>query len=557
MTSPASNEATNSFPVKLKWNKALKGKDLDFKNRSQFHKSFIHLHRKIEQQYKNLPWPPAIKRATVMTEAPGGRGDLAAAGKVIGIIQQLYPSLEFDWAVVSGRIDPKPFLTCSEPSKVHISYPSLKDGASDLLIVGPAKCGWGTDYIQSRIGVKIDGPRFSFLEAGTKPCTTMGTFIACKTARENLLSEEKNKVLSKIHKYLFSTRCDSTIDGICMGLVPGSGIIFDQSRLDTSLSRGYCCPAPLLKIVDTSLREDILRSLDNMNKDMLPNFDLHSFNSGYAHRPSSWGKFIDFVAIQEREKHVTIVLNQHGEFDKPNSYDFGKMIFTPERQKFLRQMRYGKIIVKGEESEPLMLQTSTENNQRNLTVIIRPSFEPEDMKQLQLASERLIATGMNTPAESWASKCKLYIYEDVANGGVTNEFLKQQIKIAKKVNPKLGRLLQIAGRINKPLSSEEMAEVTEILHDPELSTATLNFCDHIISNYRFQDALVSSLKRVMWHHYIPELIKVEADAMDDDFKEGILKYFGSFDAEKQVVIVKNLPVLAQSVQRAVNAYLAS
>ncbi len=98
---------------------------------------------------------------------------------------------------------------------------------------------------------------------------------------------------------MLSTRCDSSINGICMGLVPGSGIFFDQSRLDTPLSREYCCPAPLLKIKDDSLRRDILRSLDSINKDTLPNFDLHSFNSGYAHRPSSWGKFIDFVAIQE------------------------------------------------------------------------------------------------------------------------------------------------------------------------------------------------------------------------------------------------------------------
>ena len=381
----------------------------------------------------------------------------------------------------------------------------------------------------------------------------MEAFIACKVVRKNSLSEEKNGALSKIHEYLFPTCFDS--DGICMGLVPGSGIFFDQSRLDTPLSREYCCPAPLLKIKDDSLRRDILRSLDSINKDTLPNFDLHSFNSGYAHRPSSWGKFIDFVAIQEREKHVTIVLNQHGEFDRPNTSDFSKMIFTPERLMLLKQMGYGKVMVKGEESETLTLQTSSESSQRNLTVIIRPSFKPEDMKQLQLASERLIATGMNTPAESWASKCKLYIYEDVANCGVTGEFLKQQIKVAQKINPKLGRLLQIAGEKNKPLSPEEMTEATKILHDPELSTATLNFCDHVTSNYRFQNALVASLKRVMWHHYIPELTKVEADAMDDDFKEGILKYLGNFDAEERVVTIKNLPILAQRVQTTVKAYL--
>ena len=274
------------------------------------------------------------------------------------------------------------------------------------------------------------------------------------------------------------------------------------------------------------------------------------------------------------------------------SHEFCEMIFTKERQNLLRDMGYGKIIVKGEErkaltiqestessqrnfteiildffkmgygktiengeeSEALTIQESAESSQRNLSVIIRPFFKPEDMKQLQLASERLMATGMNTLAESFASRCKLYIYEDEANSGVTDKFLEQQIKIAKKINPKLARFLQIAGK-NEPLSLEDKEEVFQILHDPELSTATLNFCDHIVANYRFKDILVSSLKRVMWHHYIPELVKVEAEAMDDDFKKVILKYLNSFDAEKQVVAIKNLPILEKRVQGTVKTYL--
>lgn len=553
MTQHISYETTQPFSVKLKWDNDLRGKDLDSLELDSIplHKSLIHLHRKIEQQYRNLPWPPGIKRATVMTEAPGGRGDIAAAGKVINIIQQICPSLEFDWAVVSGQIDPKPFLICSDLSKVNISH-QLNGVLSNLLIVGPAKCGWNTGYIQGRVKAKIDGPRFSFLEAGTEPCK-MGAFVACNVTRKSASGEEKNKVLSKIQKYLFPTECTPSMDGICMGLLPGSGIFIDQSRLNTQLSRGYCCPEPIKKIVDDSLRQDILTSLECQSHDTLPNFDLHSLNSGYAHRPYSWGKFIDFVAIQEREKHVTIVLNQHGEFDKLSTTDFGSTIFTFERRETLKKLGYGKIRLKGEEGTSLMLEESSESSQRNLTVIIRPSFKPEDMKQLQLASERLIATGMNSPAESWAAKCKLYIYEDVANGGVTDKFLKQQIKIAQEIHPKLGRFLQIAGERN--ISPEEMTEVTEILLDPELSMATVNFCNHITANYCFQDALVASLKRVMWHHYIPELIQVEADAMDEGFKDGIVKYLGSFDSEKRIIEIKNLPVLAQCVQSTVNEYL--
>jgi len=545
-------EMSEPFSVKFKWNKDLSGKEFDSSMLGEIplHKSLVHLHRKIEQQYKDLPWPPSIKRVTVMTEAPGGRGDVAAAGRTIKIIQDTSPSLEFDWIVIPEKVNPKPFLNCTDPSKVNIASQG-KD--SDLLIIGPASCFWSKKYIQTRVGANIKGPRFCFLEAGTKE-SIQGVYIACMIAREQSSAKNQHELLSKMHKYIFSTACQSE-NGICMGLLPGSGIFFDQTRLDTPLSREYCCPKPLLQITDKSLRLDILKYLDCQNDSTLPDFDHYSFNSGYAHRPSSWGKFIDFVTIQEREKHVTIVLNQHGEFDRPSTSEFSNMIFTPERLESLKKMGYGKIIVKGEESEALTPQKSTGSSPRNLTVIIRPSFKPEDMKQLQLASERLIATGMNTPAESWAAKCKLYIYEDVANGGVTHKFLKQQIKIAEKINPKLGKLLKIAGEKNIPLSPKELAEVTEILHDPDLSTATLTFCNHITTNYRFQDALVASLKRVMWHHYIPELTEVEADAMDDDFKEGILKYLGSFHAEKQVITIHNLPILAQRVQSAVNQYL--
>lgn len=284
----------------------------------------------------------------------------------------------------------------------------------------------------------------------------------------------------------------------------------------------------------------------------MPNFDEHSFNSGYAHRPSSWGKFIDFVSIQEQQKHVTIVLNQHGEFDKPSFDEYSPLIFTPERLELLQQLGYGKITLKGAENRTCILSNGTG---RDLTVIVRPSFHPENMKQLQLASERLLATGMNTPAESWASKCKLYLYENVANGGVTANFLTQQIEVANTINPKLGRLLQIAGYQNKPLSQDEMAEAAQILRDPELSTATLNFCDHVVKNYRFHDAFLGSLKRTVWHHYLPELKKIEAESMDPEFNEEIVKHLSSFDAEKKVVRIKNLPLLAERVHAAVNACL--
>ena len=157
---------------------------------------------------------------------------------------------------------------------------------------------------------------------------------------------------------------------------------------------------------------------------------------------------------------------------------------------------------------------------------------------------------MNSPAESWAAKCKLYIYEDVANCGVTDQFLKQQVKIADKIDPRLGQFLKLVGKVGA-LNEEEMDQVKKILQDSDLSKATFNFCNYVVKHYRFEEAFLGSLKRVLWHHYIPQLSEIEAKALDNDFKEKVVKYLESFETEQQVILLKNLPLLASRIREVV------
>jgi len=228
---------------------------------------------------------------------------------------------------------------------------------------------------------------------------------------------------------------------------------------------------------------------------------------------------------------------------------------TKERLALLKKWGFGTIKVKGQEENSFVLKESTASNDREFTVIVRSSFLPFDMKYLQLASERLLATGNSSAAEAWAARCKLYIYEDVGNtDSCVRRFLDQQIKLAKTLSPSLAELLAIGGK-NEPLSEEEMNAAIRILQDPDLSSATLKFCDHITRHYSFKAVLEGALKRSAWHHCIPSLMEVEANGMDDEFKFELVEHFKDLNSLPKVVTIKNLPTLTQRIHLMVQEYL--
>jgi hypothetical protein len=205
-----------------------------------------------------------------------------------------------------------------------------------------------------------------------------------------------------------------------------------------------------------------------------------------------------------------IVLNQKGAFSSLSTQKFQNEIFTSDRLTFLKQKGYGTVILKGQESESVLLQEA-ENPQmeRRLVVILRPSFVPIDMKRMQLASERLLATGDNSAVEAWSSRCKLYLYEDVANLGSKWKFLQQQVDFAKTISPNLAKLLALFGgdrrlpqpSLNMAFDKAKMDQLERLLEDPDLGSATIRFCNQIIKNYSFNEVLEGTVKRVAWQYY--------------------------------------------------------
>lgn len=539
------NNTSQPLTLKLKWDEEFVGKELgDLFNEFSFPSALFILHRKIEQQYRQLPWPSSLRNVTLFTQVCGGRGDIAAAAKTISLMQSLDSKIAFTWILTKDNYDVLSFLPSPKPEQLTIGYLDLSPPISQeegILILGPAKCMWSTNYIESRLGAKIRGPRFAFLENAEDPRDDEKAFGACVRARK----EPTN--YKSLHTCLFRSTYGTTASlGVPMGLQEGTGIFLDQSRLNALRSRAYFCPKYLQEIEEASLKEDILAAL--------PDADHHSFNSGYAHRSTSWGKFIDFTAVHEQKKHVTIVLNQFGEFQKYSTEEFKDKIFTKERIEFLKAWGYGTLIVKGKENEPIVVLKSSEPNLRMFTVIVRQSFLPTDMKRLQLASERILATGDNTAAEAWASRCILYLYEDVSNLGCKEAFLQQQVAIASKIDSQLAEFLRIGGK-NDPLSKEEMDFMITCLQNPSFSQHTLDFCTYITEHFSFRDVLEGALKRVAWQYCLPELVDIEITCLDDSVKQGILDHFKDFTTQEQLLTVNNLSLLGSKVYERVMAHL--
>ncbi len=526
------------------------------------------LHRQIENQYGDLSWPPEIQKIVVYTDVLGGRGDIAAAAKAIAVMQQISPTLTFDWILKCYRQDqynPLSFVDSPDPSKIKVrisgSNPS-DPSPGDLLLIGPGiPRFFGIDGLEKEISRKIGGPIFRFAEIAS---LTSGIELAMLQgfARNTHPAVSSDQMYQMMHQNLFFVTADFDDKFLPLGIRPGSGVFLDRRRIEAPLSRGYCCPSYIKQIEDPSLRKDLLQAMNVFDDRSEPNYDQFSLNSGYAHHFTSWVKFIDCVAMHEKNKHVVIVINQQGTFGPLTTHEFKEKVFTPERLAFLKQKGYGTVALKGKGVEAWLLQEANDPlSDRRLTVIVRHLFTPRDMRSMQLASERLLTTGDNSVVEAWCARCKLYLYEDVAIG-MKWRFLQEQVDEAKNISPNLSQLLACFGgdqRLPDPcrnqfLTDQKMNELELLLNDPDLSDATLQFCDAMTAKRPFEEILRAALKRTVWHHCIPELAKIEAETMDPDFRNGLVGYFESSKKIPTTFQVRIPPEMKVRIQEAVRNY---
>lgn len=381
------------------------------RNIEELDQALFPLHRQIESQYRSLPWPPRIQKVVVLTAIQGGNGDFVGAGKTIAMLQRLCPTLTFDWVLQGTDLNPQEafkFLNSQDKSKVNPreweSQPE-DNTPGELLFTGPVKLCFDPKYIEKGLSRKIAGPTFGFIENGGFLHTFFSQVLP--TLVEQSSGKPNQAIYQDLHSFIFPNKSGHSTGLIPMGLLPGSGVFLDKSRMEAPLTRGYCCPSYLTQIQDLELRKDILEAMAIFDGQSQPDYDQYSFNSGYAQRVVSWGKFIDCVAIHEKGKHVVMVLNQSGTLAKLSNQEFQEQILGEERLAFLQRKGYGTIVFKGQDQNTVYLKIG--ENSRRFIVVVRPAFSPNDMRLLQLASERLLATGDNSAVEAWCSKCKLYV----------------------------------------------------------------------------------------------------------------------------------------------------
>lgn len=522
---------------KIKFNQDLK------KKINHFMQAILPLHRLRDDLYKTLPWPSKIKNIVVFTKVIGGLGDLSAAGKMIGVLQNLFPDAAFDWVLKDDwntqEYEPLSFLNCQDHSKIKVRtwVAEPPENPGDLLVIGPASTVPPQFLFKSYINRIISGPIFVFLE-NCKPSAVWLQYLKpvinrCDQNGFTGISHKTAKIFYELLPIIFP----ETIETV-MGLEQGTGLFLDKTRVQAPLSRNHCCPTYLMNITNSALKKDLLTAMDVHDAVTLPDYDVFSLNSGYAHHPCSWEKFIDCIAIHEKTKHLVVVLNQKGASGLFSNDWWQKTIFTKERIAFLKERGFGNIFFKTESMDQVA-QLDQEDNKRRLTIIAYPLFAPDDMRWLQLASERLLATGDNSAAEAFAARCQLYFYEDVdSKPGYKWRFLQQQVDLAHQFSPNFAKLLALFGgdkrypsynaSLNKPLNREQMIEMEQLLNAPNLSSATLQFCHHIIDNYSFEKnleiSLEGSLKRAAWHRANPELLSKEKNSLWREYLEGVTAY---------------------------------
>lgn len=502
------------------------------------------LQRVVEKAYAGLPWPSNVKNVAIFTEVKGGLGDISAASKFIKIIQNLNPAVNLKWIVESSLYSEeylRNFLKTNDVNDASITIEN-KDMVhspfkTDLLVVGPNRCQHEDDYLTSKYSIQPLGkgiPRFSFLECATPITDQFPMMFKIAGVFQDTFKKFYDLTLGPP---------SSHITGIALGLKKGSGVFLDQKRMQAELSEKYSDPKYISEIEEEPLRMQILEAFK----------DNASLNFGYAHHNISRLRFIDSVATHEKEKNVVLVINQEGEFKKYSTIEFFGTVADKKRLKYLETLGYNELVVVDTLGKyPIKI---SKNPGRSLTIIVRPRFLPQDMRPLQLASERLLATGDNTACESWASRCKLYLYEDV-NKGCKKEFLTQQIKIASAIYPPLGRFIELCGK-TEVLYPKEHEELLTLLNDPKLSEGTYAFCMHIIQNYSAEQPLEASILRMLWLNQIPTLTDEERNVLGDVVEHDCLQAL----SDPEHIPVHDLPLdlssLSHRIQKIVHEGIKS
>lgn len=500
--------------------------------------------KQIYLAYANLPLPTPKnpRKIVLLNRAHGGVGDYAAGYKVVNLMEQIDPHAIISW--VSTPSEVRHFKTPSPKLKfanIDHSESGFEHNAEvDLVIQGPLNDSNSSTYLQDKYKIKFEGQHYSFVEICgflDEGINLFGSlydrFAEIVPSHEIVIRSGgtigflengvSNSFNSEHQRQMMDAILDECLKShvLGMGIDGSSGLLFEENSTPPQLSQIYAHPEAMLEIENKLLLEQIFQTPPSTTVPIHSFTALQSLNFGYAHYTDVKGRFIDSVAIHENKKNLTFVFYQ---IQKGNDLSklayFQRKVFTPQRVALLQRLGYGKIVVKSDEKlNDLIIKLPSDNkNSRTLTVILHQCFSKNDMRCLQLASERILATGDNSACEAFSSRFKLYMYEDISkqrdpeeyigNSFRKGEFLNQQIRVGTEVYPPLGRFLKLSSQ-EVQLTEGQMKEMETILSDPGIAPAFLKFAETITRNYQFKPLLEGMIRRHFWKRHYPKFFDLE------------------------------------------------
>lgn len=472
------------------------------------------LRQRVNNLYSNLPWPSQIKQVAFITQVVGGKGDISSSAKVIELVQNIAPHIRITWYLTndvyglgdfSELFDAVHFLkNCPRPQKIRLKRWDPQHCKAELLIFGPPHMFFEEPVINNLPKI----PTLHFSDYGD-------CFIE-QPQLDKVKRERDHPSYETVYRCLLAAH--ETEAMVFTGVIEGTGIFLDRKRLQAERGLHH-----LLELEDTSLKEAILEKDTEF-----------SMNFGYAYNLHSWEKFIDVITIDEQKRDLVLVC---GTSRWQNFFS----ILNATKLSKIKERGIGKVLAKnkGQVGWTPFLE---EQEGRTFRILVWPSISPDDFRRLQLASDRLLATGDNSAAEAWAARPpRLYLYEDI---GFKNDFLEQQIRVAKKVAPLLGEILCLFSSVIR-FEEIEISILTKLLQKDSLEEDVSKFCQYIIHNFSLEPIFKGAILRAAWHAANPNLMEEEVDATRQIWETQMLVLFHQAHPIEETITLRALDAIGK------------
>lgn len=298
---------------------------------------------------------------------------------------------------------------------------------------------------------------------------------------------------------LSNPRCDRY--AVHLGMEDfASGVFLDPLRVSAPLSGEYSCPSYLLDLKSEELRCFLLSAFIDPNNSGQGNPRPLSINFGNSPLGQRWSEFLSRVLHDETEKHVAVVCNDP-QLIKRSFPSHSLSLLENE----LEESGYSYLNIVSVSQERTCVKErrilSSDPSGRSFTVILTDLPEgSSDIRNLQLASDRILVSSALDAADARASECKILEYEDPEQ-----EWAQQYASFYRNID-RAGDL-QRQGIPGEPLG---VSASTRVVLEKD-----------IVFN------LNAVIQQAMWKFKKRDLFAVESQALGDDMRRALEGYIGS------------------------------